>query len=55
MDLTMMYVIRDGLREVKKEMDEKGLSFEEFLQYYEEGLSIMEALDEKRRETNCRA
>lgn len=42
MDLTMMYIMRSALVAVKKEMDEKGLSFEEFLEHYDETLKVME-------------
>ncbi len=38
----MVYVIREMLRVVKKEMDEKGLTFEEILAHYEEGVAILE-------------
>ncbi len=37
-DLTMMYAIRDGLYAIKKEMDERGLTFEEFIDRYEKVL-----------------
>ena len=42
MDLTMMYIIRSALVAVKKEMDEKGLSFDEFLDYYDEAIKVLE-------------
>ena len=42
MDLKMMYVIRSALVAIKKEMDEKGLSFDEFLDHYDEALKVME-------------
>jgi hypothetical protein len=38
----MMYVIRSALVAVKKEMDEKGLTFDEFLEHYDEAIAIME-------------
>lgn len=42
MDLTMMYVIRSAFVAAKKEMDEKGLSFEEFLAHYDEAIEMLE-------------
>ena len=41
-DLSMVYVIRAMLRSVKKEMDEKGMTFDEFLEHYDEGIKMME-------------
>lgn len=41
-DLTMMYAIRDGLYAIKKEMDERGLTFEEFIECYEKVLQECE-------------
>lgn len=41
-DFTMMYAIRDCLRAIKKEMDERGLTFDEFLQHYENVLKQAE-------------
>lgn len=46
MDLSMVYVIRAMLQGVKKEMDEKGLTFEEFLEHYDESIRIMEKAPE---------
>lgn len=42
MDLTMMYAIRDCLRAVKKEMEDKGLTFDEVLKHFEEVVSEFE-------------
>lgn len=42
MNLTMMYVIRSALVAVKKEMDEKGMSFDEFLYHYDEAIKALE-------------
>ena len=42
MNLSMVYVIREMLRSVKKEMDEKGLSFEEILEHYDEAVKLLE-------------
>ena len=43
--MDMVYVIREMLRAVKREMDEKGLSFDEMLVYYDEGVKILENAD----------
>lgn len=49
--LMMMRGILDWLYAIKKEMDEKGLTFEEFIKSYEEGLKKCE---ERTTEENCR-
>lgn len=43
MDLSVMYMVRDFLMGVKKEMDEKNLSFDELLGHYEEAIRLMES------------
>lgn len=47
MDLSVMYLIQRILGIVKKEMDEKHLSFDEFLEYWEDAI--------ERMENSCRA
>lgn len=42
-DLTIMYAMRDGLRQIKKEMDERGLTFDEFLALYDCAIKELEA------------
>jgi hypothetical protein len=37
----MVYLVRDMLRGAKKEMDEKGLSFDELLEKYEEVVRVL--------------
>ena len=41
--MDMVYVIREMLRAVKREMDEKGLSFEELLDHYDEIVKVLES------------
>lgn len=41
-DLSVMYMIRSVLASVKEEMDKKHLSFDEFLEYYDEALAVLE-------------
>lgn len=43
--MTTVYVIREMLRSVKKEMDEKGLTFEELLDHYDEAVKLLENAD----------
>ena len=43
-DLTMMYAILECLRGIKREMDARGLTFDEFLQYYEKAVEQIEKL-----------
>ena len=38
LDLSMVYVVQAMLRSVKKEIDEKGLTFDEFLEHYDENV-----------------
>ena len=52
MDLTMAYAILEGFKAAKKEMDEKGISFDEFLEHFEEGILILEKI---KKENSCRA
>ena len=47
MDLSMVYVVHAMLVGVKKEMDEKGLTFDEFLKHYDEGIKLMEKAQEQ--------
>lgn len=50
MNLSMMYVIHSLLVAVKKEMSDKGLTFDEVLEYYEQTLEQLEkAAEHKRR------
>lgn len=42
MDLSMMYVIQALLISIKKEMGEKGMSFDEFLEHYAEAIKMLE-------------
>ena len=46
-DLTMMRVVLSALRSVKKEMDDRGVTFDEFLQHYENLAVQIETLSEK--------
>lgn len=41
-DLSVMYLIRSVLRIIKEEMDKKGLSFDEFQDYWDEAIERME-------------
>ena len=45
-----MYAMRDGLQQIKKEMDERGLTFDEFLAYYDCAIKELEA-----QANSCRA
>ena len=42
LDLSMMYVIRAALTAIKKEMTEKSLTFDEFIEHYDEGIKMLE-------------
>ena len=42
MDMRLMYLIRDTLVAIKRELDEKGLTFDEFLAYYEKAIENVE-------------
>lgn len=44
-DLSMVYVIRAMLRSVKKEMEENKLTFDEFLEHYDNAVEIMEKVN----------
>ena len=41
-DLTAMYVTQSAIHAIKKEIDERGLTFEEFIEYFDEVLNKME-------------
>jgi len=44
-NMLIVYVIRNMLQTVKKEMDEKGLTFDEILEYYDETVKLLEDAD----------
>lgn len=45
MDLSVMYLIQRILGIVKKEMDEKHLSFDEFLKYWDDTILRFESIN----------
>lgn len=42
MDLSVLYLVRRILNHVKDEMDKKGLSFDEFLDYWNDAIEVLE-------------
>ena len=50
MNLSMVYVIKSLLEVVKKEMDEKNLTFEEIIKHYDEAIEIMEKANTEEQE-----
>lgn len=43
--MSMVYVVREMLRSVKKEMEEKNLTFDELLDHYDEAVKLLENAD----------
>lgn len=46
-DLTAMYVTQSTIHAIKAEIDERGLTFDEFIEYFDEVLIKMEQMNER--------